>query len=557
MSAATTSGSSARRQTNSVQRVHSVALLIAVGAPLLLFAATGRYELSLLDEGFLWYGAQRVRAGELPLLDFQSYDIGRYYWSAFWMWLTQSDGILPVRAGNAVLGSISVAIAVGLVRAGSNRSHWQLIGAAVLVAAWMVPDFKTADSFAALLLVAGLAGWLDRPADWRRALSYGVCLGVASTIGINHALYGTVAFALALSWNWWVRRSVLDGRVFAALACGIVFGYLPVLVCHVGVAGFSAAFADSIQQIFEAGTTNLPLALPRLTAVFEQAGPGYGKALRESFLAAWLILAVMLWANGAARLGRRPDLTGELPSAVFCAALIVCVPYAHYALSRLDVSHLAVGAPPLLIAVFTHPRAGSGSAAARIGLFCMALATFILVPLEHRGFQALRGLPHQTIVLRGERLHVSVDTAAEITWLRGLTETYASDNKTFFAAPYWPGAYAAMRRRSPTWEIYALFPSTSIRQRREIERLSAASVGFAVISRRSVDDRVDLGFSQTHPLIDEYLQNCYARSALTQAAPPGVQTFLATSIDRVASQHPPQAQHPLCKPITQISLPTI
>lgn len=556
MSAATTPGSSARWQTTWAPRVHSVALLLAVGAPLLLFAATGRYELSLLDEGFLWYGAQRVRAGELPLLDFQSYDIGRYHWSAFWMWLTGSDGILPVRAGNAVLGSISVAIAVGLVRASGNRSRWQLIGAAVLVAAWMVPDYKNADSFAALLLVAGLAGWLDRPADWRRAMLYGVCLGVAATIGINHALYGTVALALALSWHWWVRRSVLEGRVFAALACGIVVGYLPVLMCHAIVAGFSAAFADSIQHIFEAGTTNLPLALPRLTALSDQAGHGLGKALRESFLAAWLILAAMLWANGAARLGRRPEPAGELPSAVFCAALIVCVPYAHYALSRLDVTHVAVGAPPLLIAVLTHPAAGFGSAAARIGLLCMALVTSIVVPAEHRGYKALRGLPHEAIVLQGERLHVSVETAAEITWLRNLTETYASDNKTFFAAPYWPGAYAAMRRRSPTWEIYALFPSTSLRQHREIERLSAASVGFAVISRRAVDDRVDLGFSQTHPLIDEYLQNCYSQSPSSPAEPPGVQTFLATSTGQVASQHPPPAQHSSCKPITQISLPT-
>ena len=535
--------------------METVALALAIGLPILLFAVTGRYELSLMDEGFLWYGAQRVLAGEFPLLDFQSYDIGRYYWSAFWMWLTDSDGILPVRAGNAVLGSISVAIAVGLVRAGAHRSRRRLIGVAVLVAAWMVPDYKIADSFAALLLVAGLAAWIDRPTDWRRGMAYGVCLGVASTIGINHALYGTVAFGLALSWHWWARHAAIKSRVFAALAVGTVIGYLPVLACHLGVVGFSDAFFDSIRQLFEAGTTNLSLPPPRLTAAFNHLGDGIGNAVRESFLAAWLILSAVLWANGAARLGPRRDPAAEAQSPVFCAALIVFLPYAHYAFSRLDIVHVAVGVPPLLIAVFTHPGAGLGSATARIGGLCMALGSLFLLPPEHRAYRALRGMPHQTVDLQGERLHVAAETAAEITWLRSLTDTYATGDQTFFATPYWPGAYAAMRRRSPAWEIYALFPSTSLRQHREIGRLSAAAIGFAVVSERSIDDRIDLGFSQTHPLIADYLRHCYSRSPPSRSAPPDTQTFIALSATRAASQHAAQTQDYSCKPTPPISLP--
>ena len=63
----------------------------------LWFCLTWHYGFDLADEGYYWYGSQRVLRGEVPMRDFLSYDIARYYWSALVMYILGDDGAFAAR----------------------------------------------------------------------------------------------------------------------------------------------------------------------------------------------------------------------------------------------------------------------------------------------------------------------------------------------------------------------------------------------------------------------------------------------------------------------------
>ncbi len=496
------------------------AVAIALALPLVVFWLIGHHGLNLQDESFLWYGAQRVLAGELPLRDFQSYDVGRYFWSAAWMWLFGDDGIVAMRAGNAVLASITVAMAA--VLAGMQPAPaWRILLAVPALAVWMVPDFKIADSFAVMLMVAGLAGALGR-VDARSCAWLGICLGVAAAIGINHALYGTIAVALALGLHYRQVRVLPSARMLAAFVGGGIAGYSPVIVCHLFASGFTAAFIDSIRMLFEAGTTNLPLPLPRLHAWFAPSGQDAASALRESLTAlaglaggGFLVLAIRrMWkdwrpSNIGATAGNTAGdaAAGSAGGAVFAAAVLVSIPYVHYTVSRFDVFHVALSILPILVAAWTWPgrqRTGLGD----VVLVAAVVAGTVLSLFEQRAYPMLRGWTAERVQVLGDTLYVEPHAADVLSLLRSQVDAHARDGRSFLAAPYWPGAYAVEHRRAPVWEIYQLFPATDERQRREIVRLREADIGFSMVSLFRADDRPDLGFVSTHPLIAAYIDRC-------------------------------------------------
>jgi hypothetical protein len=484
---------------------------LAASLPIVAFLLEGHIGFGKTDEGFLWYGAQRVLAGEVPVRDFQAYDIGRYYWCAAWMLIEGSQGIVAMRLADSILAACTVAMAIALLRSTRLlRPLWVAL-AAVTLTVWMVPEYKVADSFAAVLLLVGMTRLLIDPGA-RGASIFGLCLGIAATIGINHALYGTIAGLFAYAYLHLKGRHPFVSRGVAGLVAGTIVGYAPVLFCFVAVPGFAMGFIDSIRQILESGTTNVALPIPSALTVFDRGSAAFVGALRDStmgflFIAVPLFLTVCLW-----QVSRRRDsgtaILSPAVSPVFIAAVLLGIPYAHYAYSSYGTMHIAVSGLLVLFALWAYPGLDDKVFGVRRGPAQVAVfvCTLFLLLHAHSGYPALRGRSLEPVVVMGDTLRVEPPRAKELALVKHMTDDFPG--QSFFAAHDWPGAYATVGQRAPNWEIYQIFSSRPERQQREIERIVAADPRFVILTYGNPAELIE-GLEQSHPLILRYVEQCF------------------------------------------------
>lgn len=471
-----------------------------------------RYDLNLADEGFLWYGAQRIGSGELPLRDFQSYDPGRYFWAAAWMGFLGDDGVVALRIGNAVWGAITVWIATWAVTLGrGDRGPLRVLIVGLIFALWMVPAYKVSDSFALVLLMLGLTRLVQRPTAIR-CFQAGLCWGMAAMIGINHALYGAVAGLFTFLYVGGTPHPV---RSAISAFGGAVAGYSPVIALHAIAPGFTAAYLDGIARLFEYGETNQALPFPTILGFLQVPQMGFLMAATETLAGLLFIGVPILWLLLSWHLRRHEARARATP--IIPAALILSLPYAHYAYSRADPLHVAVSVLPVMAAMLAVGLEAR-LAARRVILAATFLFSLIFTAHMHPGYYHLRGYLTEAVTVRGDRLLVRPQTAASIRAVQKVAQAAGSAN--FFAGPYMPGAYALAGRKAPVWEIYMLFPARPARQQAEIARLKRDGVRHALIKDERADGRPDLGLAQTHPLIFDYLQKCLQESKPLSPRPP-------------------------------------
>lgn len=118
----------------------------------------------LADEGYLWYGAQRVLLGEVPLRDFMSYDPGRYYWSAALVSLNGQDSITALRVSVAVFQIFGLDVGLWLIARSQKKQNFiYVLLSAVILAAWMFPRHKLLDIAISLFLMGVLTLLIENP----------------------------------------------------------------------------------------------------------------------------------------------------------------------------------------------------------------------------------------------------------------------------------------------------------------------------------------------------------------------------------------------------------
>jgi hypothetical protein len=331
-----------------------------------------------------------------------------------------------------------------------------------------------------------------------------VSVGLVAIFGRNHGVYG-VAGILGVTVYLACRQRSVAALVsgLACCACGVAVGYLPILVLIAAVAGFAGAFWETIRSLFDWGATNLAVPVPWPWLVPVRQLPLQSAV--ADVLTGVLFIAIMCFGVCSLAWIVRQALRQRPVAPEFVACSVLALPYAHFAFSRADVSHLAQAMFPFLIGAFVLAKDWPRKPRLIAALVMAGASLVIMLPL-HPGW-ACRVNQCATADVSGSALTFDLDTANSLAILKHAVELYAPDGRSFLATPMWPGAYAVFKRRSPSWETYALFPRNSEFERREIERIKLAKPGLVVIMDIPLDKRDERRFRNTHPLIEQFVRD--------------------------------------------------
>jgi hypothetical protein len=489
---------------------------LAVAPVLGWFLADGRLKIDLSDEGFLWYGTIALRRGLVPFRDFQSYDPGRYAWTAGWSFVL-GESLVALRFA-CVLFQCAGLFAGLLAARRLSRNPGFLLCVALALCAWMGPRYKVFDPSLALASVAAGAWLLEKPSRARH-FAVGVLGGAAAFFGRNHGLYHLAAFGALIAWSARGCGAGETARRVLFWTLGLALGYLPQLAMFALVPGYLDAFLASIGEILRHGT-NLPVAAPWPWAIPAELQPWPRASLIAIgcfFVALPAFLALALARSLA--LGR----AGLAAHPVLLAAACVAAPYAHHAFSRADVVHLSGAAPVLVIGLLALGGSFQGELARWRGLLAPALllASLLATLLWTTTAIEVARVPgaFETVDVGGATMRVSRRDAAVLSGARKLAGELARPEEPVFFAPNQPGLYPFTGRLSPTRQIYFFYPATPEEDRRLREELESAGVRWAMIRDYALDGRDELRFVRTHPITAGYLREHF-RPVPVESLPP-------------------------------------
>ena len=492
-------------QNNDNRQILLLSLLLSAGSVVALFLWQGHKGYDFTDEGFLWYGVQRVMMGEVPIRDFMAYDPGRYYWSAALMSLFSDNGILALRISIALFQFIGLGTAMFLfLRYARKPGVFATLAALLIFQVWSFPNHNIFDICLSIIPVGVLTYLIEAPSS-RRYFLTGAMVGVMAFFGRNHGVYAVMGSCGIMVWLELDRYAPRVGpgllKGFVTWCLGVVVGYLPMLLMVVLIPRFSQAFWNSILFLFQIKGTNLNLPVPwPWTIPFADYSleEGVRRALVGIFFILMLLvpMAGILWSC----LHR---FKGRVTSPAVTAAMFMSLPYAHRAFSRADLWHLSQSMFPFFIGLLIMiAKRHSWKGNLLMGVLAV-MSLFVILP-EHPGWDCLGGRCEE-VKAGDDTIMVRTRIAKQIKTLDHVVNLYAKGGAPFLAVPYWPGAYPLFLSRSPNWELCALWPRNPAFEKAELKRIKAAGPAFVLVNEFATDGREDLLYSHTHPRITAYI----------------------------------------------------
>jgi len=466
----------------------------------------GHIELSLQDEGFLWYGAFRTGLGEIPIRDFFSYDPGRYFWVALWSKFL-GNGLMPLRVSVAVFQFIGLTCGLFAVsRMVKSRFLLTITGVALIL--WMYPRHKLFEHSIAMTLVYIGMLLLERPSI-RRHFYSGVCVGMAAFFGRNHGLYALLGFSLIIGFIQYKYREEYLFKKFTTFFVGIILGYLPMIFMLVFVPGYANAFWESIWVMVD-GRTNFPLPVPwpwRLN--FDQQSLlvliSQGIVGSIFFILPIFFVMSLLYILTIAK--QRVQA-----SALFISSCFIGVMYMHVAFSRADINHLAQSIHPFLLGMISLPicRSDAQTMFSKTIVVIILIVSLFSIGLVSPLYKWISSPgSYVPLVIDGDRILVKKDTAQIITTVEKLNRDLVKKGEQLLIAPHWPTLYPLLKRKCPLWESYFLHQKPLAMQRDMLNQLRIQNTNWIILGDVPLDGRDELRFRNTHRLLWEYFNREY------------------------------------------------
>ena len=478
---------------------------IAVVLVVTLFLLQGNIEFSLSDEGYLWYGTWRTSLGEIPLRDFRSYQPGRYYWGAGWS-LLFGHGIMGLRASVAIFQVLGLACGLFTIRR-LTRSWLALWSIGFLFLMWMHPQYKIFEHSLAMALVYVGTILVEKP-TLRRHFGAGMLGGMMMCFGENHGFCGIVSLLGLISFIWYkIDRSDLFRRL-VAWGVGISVGYTPMLFMFIFVPGFFTSFVQRILSLFQRESLNLTLPVPWPWKIQVVGGDLLEIVRAVSAGIFFVILPTFCVLVGAYLLWTKRDLKRHAPLLASFAAVMT---YIHYTFSRADLSHLTFSMHPLLIGLLSLPLLYKHILPKKllIGMFLVlfCLSTFSVasaIPYCRK----LVAPKHDfvKITIHGDQLWLPTRQAKLIQTVLNIHAERILPDEGLVIAPYWPGFYPILQRKSPWWDTYITWSVSEDEQNRMISDLQTHRVNWVVLGDVALKGTYELRFRNTHPLVWRHIQ---------------------------------------------------
>ncbi|MCP1646294.1 hypothetical protein J2T41_005949 [Pseudomonas citronellolis] len=482
----------------------------------LAFLLQWRYGFNWADEGLLWYASQRTALGELPILDFFSYDPGRYYWNSLFFHLLGDSGLFTMLLACAAFGTMGLAVVwFAMCRAGLPFA-WRFGCAVLLTVGLGYPRHKVFEQSLSLML-CGLVFWLlSRPDSVRRWLGFGLITGIAAIFGRNHGVFYVFAAFLCGGYLFISRRRKLLPKASVFFGTGVVIGYSPLLVLMLLNTDFRRAFTDSV--LFTANW-QLPLPIPFLWRVGFTAEFGINM-LQSIAVGIACVLIPLTYISGFVLFlwrGRREQGKSKPVTLLLGAACIAGLPYLQQGFDRADFGHIAQATLPFILAFVALAYYGDGFSRTRVIARCLfafsvALVLACWLPSEP-GVRFLRmrlanADSVSQITIGNRKFEVERPTVEVLSALRSVVEKCAVAPDEFMAAPHFPGVYAFLGARAPFWEMYYLYSRPADFQRRHIAAIARTRL-ILLAPEATVDGLERLKLKSTYGLLLEYIEQHY------------------------------------------------